>query len=289
MNTVSNQNQFAHPKPKSTAKTVFETLIITAIVCGIALLILGASAAPVEVTKNSSTTAADVSFAIASPDNITISGGGTGKSTSTEALDNLKTMQGGGITLSDDKATPIVFLAADVVSVPVEQALGVPTGFLDQLIGAATAKYGWTVALFAWIGALRVAFKPTMSWLHSVVDATPTDRDNAILAKVEASKAMKTFAWLLDLLTSIKVGPSKPIPPVVKALVLIPFLVAFTGCASGTLPKLARELAKDPATVGFSIQLVTPWGQQNISLARSGTNNPSTAGGGNASVNQKQQ
>ena len=69
---------------------------------------------------------------------------------------------------------------------------------------------------------------------------------------------------------------------------LIPILAAcvmLTGCTSGA--RLARELAKDPATVSFSVQLVTPWGQQNISLARSGTNNPATAQGGAATVNQK--
>jgi hypothetical protein len=61
------------------------------------------------------------------------------------------------------------------------------------------------------------------------------------------------------------------------------FIVWLTGCANG--PKLARELAKDPATVSFSVQLVTPWGQQNVSFARSGTNNAANAAGGAASVN----
>lgn len=59
--------------------------------------------------------------------------------------------------------------------------------------------------------------------------------------------------------------------------------ISLTGCTSGA--KLARELAKDPATVSFSIQLVTPWGQENLSLARSGTNNAAKAGGGEAAVN----
>jgi hypothetical protein len=68
------------------------------------------------------------------------------------------------------------------------------------------------------------------------------------------------------------------------ALIAIPALLGFglTGCASGA--SLARELAKDPATVGFSIQLVTPWGQQLVSLARTGSTNSATAGNGSASV-----
>jgi hypothetical protein len=71
-----------------------------------------------------------------------------------------------------------------------------------------------------------------------------------------------------------------------KTIALTLAIVTLTGCTSGA--KLAKELAKDPATVSFSIQLVTPWGQQNVSLARSGTNNAATAGGGAASVNGKQ-
>lgn len=69
------------------------------------------------------------------------------------------------------------------------------------------------------------------------------------------------------------------------AIVGLALVVWFTGCASGA--KLAKELAKDPATVSFSIQLVTPWGQQNVSMARSGTNNPAKAAGGAATVNEK--
>lgn len=63
-------------------------------------------------------------------------------------------------------------------------------------------------------------------------------------------------------------------------------IALFTGCASSS--KLARELAKDKNTVSFSIQLVTPWGQQNVSLARTGageTNSVNSAGGA-ASINK---
>ena len=70
-----------------------------------------------------------------------------------------------------------------------------------------------------------------------------------------------------------------------KTLLLCLSIVALTGCAN--VPKLAKELAKDPATVSFSVQLVTPWGQQNVSFARSGTNNPAQGSGGTASVNTK--
>jgi hypothetical protein len=70
------------------------------------------------------------------------------------------------------------------------------------------------VQLVAIIGTLRVIFKPTVAWLHSIVDATPTDRDNQILAKLESSKIFKTFAFVLDWVASIKVGPAKPVPAV---------------------------------------------------------------------------
>jgi hypothetical protein len=63
-------------------------------------------------------------------------------------------------------------------------------------------------------------------------------------------------------------------------------LIILTGCTSGTA-KFAREMAKNPATISFSAQIVTPWGQQNISFARSGTNNAASAKAGEATVNQK--
>lgn len=85
---------------------------------------------------------------------------------------------------------------------------------MTPIINAVTGKFGWAVQALAVIGTLRVIFKPTVAWLHSIADATATDRDNQILAKIEASKIYTTLAFVLDWLASIKVGPSKPIPAV---------------------------------------------------------------------------
>lgn len=84
-------------------------------------------------------------------------------------------------------------------------------------------------------------------------------------------------------------------PSVFKSLCVIwGFLVCaaalaalFSGCSSTGASKLARELAKDTNTVSFSIQLVTPWGQQNVSLARSGSANTAIARDGTATINPK--
>lgn len=90
--------------------------------------------------------------------------------------------------------------------------LGVP--ILTQLISTLSGKYGIVTAMLAWIGALRLVFKPFMSWIHGLVDKTETQRDNIILSKLEASTGFKVFAWFVDLLASIKFGPQRPIPSV---------------------------------------------------------------------------
>ena len=43
-----------------------------------------------------------------------------------------------------------------------------------------------------------------------------------------------------------------------KLALLLPLLVLAGGCTSGSLAKVVRELAHDPATV--HVHVVTPWG-----------------------------
>lgn len=71
---------------------------------------------------------------------------------------------------------------------------------------------------------------------------------------------------------------------------LIPLTVAvvcLTGCTNNAA-KFAKEMAKNPATISFSMKQNNAWtGTTEISFARSGTNNPANAEGGKASVNGK--
>ena len=55
----------------------------------------------------------------------------------------------------------------------------------------------------------RGIFKPLFTFLHSVADATPTQKDNAALAKVEASPVYKAIAFVLDWTLSIKLPAAK--------------------------------------------------------------------------------
>ena len=55
------------------------------------------------------------------------------------------------------------------------------------------------------MGFLRLVFKPLMALVQAVVDATPTDKDNAKLEEVKASKFYTSLLWLLDYFASVKV------------------------------------------------------------------------------------
>lgn len=120
---------------------------------------------------------------------------------------------------------PIVMFAQVAPVAPVAPAEASPTetppalpptgnGLLDQVLGAATAKYGWVVSIITWLWVVGMIFKPLFDFAHKVVDATPTDRDNVILAKIEASKVYTSICYVLDWVLRVKVGTQKPIPPV---------------------------------------------------------------------------
>jgi hypothetical protein len=62
----------------------------------------------------------------------------------------------------------------------------------------------------ATIGAFRIVMKPLYTFIHSVVEATPTPKDNELLEKVEASKYYKGVVFVADYLLSVKLpGPKK--------------------------------------------------------------------------------
>lgn len=72
-----------------------------------------------------------------------------------------------------------------------------------------------------------------------------------------------------------KAGTTNPgLPPYLKVITLGLGLCLFSGCAwGGNAVKMARELAKDPATVTVRIEVGTPWGVQHVALTRvAGTN-----------------
>jgi len=109
-----------------------------------------------------------------------------------------------------------VGLAAFVVSAHAQ--VSPDSGISQVTIDAASAaavpfivsfaeKYPWLVTALAVIATLRLIFKPVMSGIEAIVKATPSTTDDEFVAKAEASRAFKIFAWGLDYLGSIKVGP----------------------------------------------------------------------------------
>jgi hypothetical protein len=78
--------------------------------------------------------------------------------------------------------------------------------FLDGLAG----KYGWMTTVILVIGSLRILFKPVMLAIESYVKQTPSESDDARLAKFEGGFIYKTIAFALDFGASIKLPLIKP-------------------------------------------------------------------------------
>ncbi len=57
------------------------------------------------------------------------------------------------------------------------------------------------------VGMCRAIFKPLMTFLHSIADATPSLKDNELLEKAEGSVVYKWAMWGIDYLFSIKSAP----------------------------------------------------------------------------------
>ena len=65
-------------------------------------------------------------------------------------------------------------------------------------------KYPVTVAIVSAIGMARLFMKPVFTFLHAIVDITPSKKDNELLGKAEASQAYKVITFVLDLFASVK-------------------------------------------------------------------------------------
>lgn len=67
------------------------------------------------------------------------------------------------------------------------------------------AKYPTLATVVFVIGALRTVLKPVVALLHSLANSTATPKDNALLAKLESSKALRGILFVIDWAASIKV------------------------------------------------------------------------------------
>ncbi len=75
---------------------------------------------------------------------------------------------------------------------------------MEALLAGLVAKYTWMVVVVLIIGIFRMVFKPLMAVIKAVVAATPSTKDDEVVAKVESSSVYKGLCWVVDYLLSIK-------------------------------------------------------------------------------------
>lgn len=79
--------------------------------------------------------------------------------------------------------------------------------FITPLLQTYAGKYPMIVSIFAFMGLFRTLFKPLMTFLHAIVKATPSVKDDEKLREFEASKAYRVLQFLMDWIFSIKIKP----------------------------------------------------------------------------------
>ena len=67
------------------------------------------------------------------------------------------------------------------------------------------AKAPWIFTALAAIGALRLLIKPFFAAAHFFAERTETPKDDELIAKIENSKALRTFCFVLDWIASVKI------------------------------------------------------------------------------------
>lgn len=85
---------------------------------------------------------------------------------------------------------------------------------LAPILNGLAGQYGVVAQVLMWIGTLRLLFKPIMTCIQAVVDVTPTQTDNEILAKVMNSFPYKAISFVLDLVASLKLPQAQVATPV---------------------------------------------------------------------------
>ena len=81
---------------------------------------------------------------------------------------------------------------------------------MELMLIELVTKFPFMSAVIMIMGVFRVIFKPTMTWISQVVEATPTKKDDEFWAKVQASSIYKKVSWFVDYLLSIKL-PQAPV------------------------------------------------------------------------------
>jgi hypothetical protein len=80
---------------------------------------------------------------------------------------------------------------------------------MEQLLLDLVSKFPLASSILLGIGVLRVINKPLFSLFHAYVDATPSAKDNEVLASVEGSRIYKGITYALDWAASVKLPAKK--------------------------------------------------------------------------------
>lgn len=78
---------------------------------------------------------------------------------------------------------------------------------MDAIIADLVSKFPYISTVLMVVGVLRLVLKPLFSFLHSVVLATPSTKDDELLNKVENGPIVKGLFYVLDWFASIKIQP----------------------------------------------------------------------------------
>ena len=102
-------------------------------------------------------------------------------------------------------ASPV--LAAEPTTLIPVEAQNAVLGFFLKL----AASHAWFATVLSFMALSRVWAKPVSSFIHTVIDLTPSKADDGMLNSVmlffTANSIGKFLAYLIDWLTSIKIVP----------------------------------------------------------------------------------
>ncbi len=76
---------------------------------------------------------------------------------------------------------------------------------IAELLVGIFAAYPEFTAVMTGMGLMRAINKPLFSLIQTVVDSTDTKLDNEKWNEIKNHKVMKSFFWLLDFTTSMKI------------------------------------------------------------------------------------
>ena len=113
-------------------------------------------------------------------------------------------------------------MAQDVIADPAPAITASPSDLLPieaqnialKFIFDLATEHAWLATLISIMGLARVFAKPIFSFIHAIIDLTPSTKDDGILASLTTFFAEhwigKIIAYLIDWTTSIKiVSPSR--------------------------------------------------------------------------------